>query len=271
MSQRIVKKKVNLLGDPAVGKTSLVLRFVKDVFGDKYLKTIGTNVYSKKVPIVGAEVKMMIYDIMGEKNFEYVQETSFRQSSGAIAVADATRMETLDSLVDNWIPKYKEVAKENPCLILAVNKMDLEDQIEIEKDFVVKEFSSFFDYVFFTSAKTGKDVENSFQELASRTLFKTTRSSRKVEDIIAEKYIDTPHKLMEALLAYTSELGEIPYEEREEILSNSNISKFKLEDNIDEKRVYNFAENIIEWYEGNDFQDASESVKNLIERYEENT
>ncbi|MFW6040973.1 MAG: Rab family GTPase [Thermoplasmatota archaeon] len=267
MPQRIVKKKVNLLGDPGVGKTSLILRFVKDIFGDEYLKTIGTTVYSKDIPVIGTDVKLMIYDIMGENDYDYLQETCFRQSSGAIAVADATRMDTLDSLIDNWLPKYKVVANKKPSLILAINKVDLEDHREIERDFVVKEVSSYFDYVFFTSAKTGKDVEHAFTELASRALFRTKSTGRDVEDIISDKYLNTPHHLMGALLAYVSELGDVAYEDREKLLSDSGIDKFKMNTQISEDSVLRFADNVISWYEKNGDENSSQAVKQLIERY----
>ena len=110
MTIREIKKKVNLLGSPSVGKTSLVLRFVNDMYDEKYLKTIGTNIYTKNVKAMGTDIKLIIHDIMGEKSYESVQKTTFNKSDGAILVADVTDRNTLDELMDYWIPRYRDIA-----------------------------------------------------------------------------------------------------------------------------------------------------------------
>jgi len=153
-----IKRKVNLIGEHGVGKTSLILRFVENVFGEEYLKTVGTNVYTKKVPVTGSEVKLVMYDIMGESDFKSVQDMAFEKSTGAIAVADITREETLYKLIDDWLPKYRKSAVHNAPVVLAVNKIDLEDQ-EITKEEVVENVLHYFNTIFFTSAKTGENVE----------------------------------------------------------------------------------------------------------------
>lgn len=267
MATRRVKKKINLMGDPKVGKTSLILRFVNDVYGDEYLKTIGTTVYSKNVPVIGAEVKLVIQDIMGEKGYETVKESAFNKSSGAIAVADVTRMETLNNLIDDWIPKYRSIAGNEAPVILAINKMDLAEK-EISKEYVIEEVSSRFSYVFFTSAKTGKGVEDAFSEMASRALFRTPLRGINKENLISETPLRNPKELISASFAFSAEFGDISYSKREEILEESGIDKYSLDDDIEEKKALRFTQGLINWYEEEGDKDSAAFLEKILEKYE---
>lgn len=242
---REVKKKINLLGNPSVGKTSLILRYVKNIFGEKYLKTIGTNVYSKDVEVVGANVKLMIQDVMGEKSYETVHASSFNGSSGAIFVVDATDINTFNDIFDYWIPKYVGVVGNSTTKVLAINKMDL-DNIVVTKECIVKEVSRDFDHIFFTSAKTGENVENTFNEIASRVLFKTKRPSNNVERIIQEQKIENPQDLLGALFTVASITEELKYSDLEELFEGSGIDRLKLENHPDKNRVIDFAKRLRE-------------------------
>ena len=104
------KMKICLLGDGAVGKTSLIKKYVYDKFEDKYLLTLGTKTTRKKIelPLKGGghvELTLMIWDIMGQKEFERLHATFFQGSKGAIVVTDFTRKSTLEG-VDNWIESF---------------------------------------------------------------------------------------------------------------------------------------------------------------------
>jgi small GTP-binding protein len=168
-----ISKKVCLLGDLAVGKTSLVRRFVYDLFDDKYISTIGVKV-SRKVLAVQrgadiAELTMMLWDLAGSEEFDRVRASYLRGSAGAVLVCDLTRPETLDCL-----PQYTdELHAANPeaHLILAVNKRDLiepsppEDlrPLDLEKvEAVARRLASPY---YLTSAKTGLEVEELFRHL----------------------------------------------------------------------------------------------------------
>ncbi len=261
-----VKKKINLIGDPAVGKTSLILRFVNNVFGEKYLKTIGTNVYTKEIQLIGGFVKLVIVDIMGEKDFQWVQETAFRQSAGALAVADATRKETLDNLIENWIPKYRSVTPDTAPIILAVNKNDLDDK-EITLETLDGKTTSHFSHFFFTSAKTGKDVEEAFRSLGAKSLFQTTSLEPEVEKVMMNKTIDTPKKLLSCLFNFTACLGDISYFEREDALVKVGMDKFQIEEDISEEKVLEFGRSIIKIYEDKKDMESVEAVERVMEKY----
>ncbi|MEF8873835.1 MAG: GTP-binding protein [Candidatus Thermoplasmatota archaeon] len=258
------KRKVTLLGEAGVGKTSLTLRFVKDVFGEEYLKTIGTNVYTKKVPVTSSEVKLIINDIMGDTGFDSVRKRAFEKSTGAIAVADITREETLHGLIDDWLPEYRRSAVDNAPIILAVNKVDLEDQDLTRKE-VFDNATPYFDTIFFTSAKTGENVEDMFKELGFRTMYRHPSPERHAEDIGA---IDDPKELLSVLLTYSSELGDMSYSTREEIFEESGIDKFSLDEEISEQQVLSFGDGLIQWYEENEDTDSVSTIRSVLEKYE---
>ncbi|MCK4457428.1 MAG: GTP-binding protein [Thermoplasmata archaeon] len=166
----VAKLKVGLIGDPKVGKTSLVRRFVLDQFDDAYVKTIGAKVSKKEVFIPlphnrRMRVDMMIWDIIGERNVaELYMESQFKGVQGILAVADMTRRETLDG-IGGWTSSVRHVTGNVPVYILA-NKMDLENALEVER-MEVSQYSRRMGCPFtFTSAKTGRNVERAFSELA---------------------------------------------------------------------------------------------------------
>jgi small GTP-binding protein len=160
-----IKKKICLLGDPAVGKTSLIRRFVIDKYDDKYISTLGTKV-SKKV-LTDEEMEksltLMIWDLTGQPEFNQVHEAAFRKAAGALVVGDITRKETIDNM-EFWIAAAQESEGSIPIIMLA-NKSDLIEQAEVDKAYL-EAFASRLnaDYML-TSAKTGNNVEIAFHHL----------------------------------------------------------------------------------------------------------
>ena len=176
MSTEPVKivKKICMLGDPAVGKTSLIRKFVYDMFDDKYLVTLGAKV-TKKVINFGNngknyEIKLMIWDIAGQKTFGSIKSAYYRGAEGVLMVCDITRKETAINL-ETWVKSLFDVTKEIPIVFLA-NKSDLKDQAEFGND----EMSYIADYYkaphFFTSAHTGQNVEKVFNMLGQKMVNK---------------------------------------------------------------------------------------------------
>lgn len=164
-----IKRKVLLLGDGAVGKTSLIRKFVMDQFDDKYIASIGTKVTKK---VINFRLKddelnlvLLIWDILGQSEFKGVIGASFYGASGAFLVADMTRRPTLENLKKVWLPRVEEVAKELPIVFLG-NKADLTNEYAFrEKD--LAELADTYDAPhFLTSARTGLNVNMAFYRIA---------------------------------------------------------------------------------------------------------
>jgi small GTP-binding protein len=165
-----LSRKICLLGNPAVGKTSLIRSFVYETFEDEYISTIGSKVSKKEVEFYEEDTKkyfqvaMIIWDIAGQQTFKHVKQAYYRGAKGALVVCDVTRVTTLQSL-DDWIKSLFEVVGPIPIVIL-LNKTDLIDQIKFSLADVQDLATRYKAKTMLTSAKTGKNVERAFTDLA---------------------------------------------------------------------------------------------------------
>ncbi|HDQ73134.1 MAG TPA: GTP-binding protein [Chloroflexi bacterium] len=162
-----LQKKVCLLGDFAVGKTSLVRRFVYDLFDDKYISTIGVRV-SRKTLVVPhrlgiTELTMMLWDLAGNEEFSQIRLSYLRGVSGAVLVCDLTREETFESL-HTYIQLVRDTTPD-AHLVLAVNKSDLADERQITREQVEVTAEALDIPYYLTSAKSGSNVEEAFRHL----------------------------------------------------------------------------------------------------------
>ena len=167
-----VKVKVCLVGDSGVGKTSLIRRYVLDMFDDAYVQTLGAKVTKKAIllpvfnPRPPVEVVMTIWDVMGNTGFrELLKEAFFYGCQGILAVADVTDRVTLDDL-DGWIDRAWVVAPQVPVHVL-VNKADVE-AAAVDEDRVRAFSEAYASPYLFTSAKRGDNVSRAFDDLARR-------------------------------------------------------------------------------------------------------
>lgn len=170
-------RKICVLGDPAVGKTSLIRRYVIDIFDDKYIPSVGMKVTKKQISLYddSLSLTMMIWDILGSKTSRF-DSIYYKGVEGAIIVCDVTREKTLDN-ISNWISGLYEVTGEVPLVFLA-NKIDLKSGSNTLKE-QMKFFSrSFNTEYYFTSAKTGENVEDAFQDLAENMVSKKDVSKK---------------------------------------------------------------------------------------------
>lgn len=168
-----IKKKIILLGDAAVGKTSLIRKFVLDKFDDKYLVTVGFKITTKDLQIAYDRrthyLKFHIWDILGQKGYIELHKSSLPGTAGVIFVADVTRKSTLESIDNYWIPNVQNIIGKIPFIFLA-NKSDLVENAEFnEKD--LKAFASRYEVPsYLTSAKSGENVNRAFNVLGKRIL-----------------------------------------------------------------------------------------------------
>jgi small GTP-binding protein len=182
MEEKRMKVKICLVGEAAVGKTSLIRRFVLDDFDDKYIQTLGTKVSKREIRMrhPGDEgelrIDMTIWDIMGQKGFrELLKEAYFYGAKGIIAVCDVTRRATLDDL-DDWIEGVYSVTGRIPIQFLA-NKIDLKDEAAFGEEELKQSARAYDSPYEFTSAKTGENVEAAFQSLAERVALERLRTA----------------------------------------------------------------------------------------------
>src|SRR3972149_5787265 len=177
---RRMKVKVCLVGEHAVGKTSLIRRYVLEEFDDRYIVTLGAKVSKKEMlltPKSGPPVQMdmTIWDIMGSKGFrELLREAYFHGAQGILAVADITRYDTLEDL-DSWVESVFRTVGEIP-VAFAVNKLDLRDQAAFGEEQVKQATEAFNAPYFFSSAKTGENVETVFQSLGETVVKMASKS-----------------------------------------------------------------------------------------------
>ena len=157
--------KVIIIGDPGVGKTSLVSRYITAKFAKDYKATIGTNIFSKKLELSSSEpIGIQIWDIAGQERWTKVRSLYYKGTHGIIMVGDITRKTTFDNLVKFWLKDIQMYCKEKPIILLA-NKSDLDSEIssqeiqEIERE--INPICSFH-----TSAKEGTNVESAFKNIA---------------------------------------------------------------------------------------------------------
>lgn len=169
MERKRFQRKICLLGDGAVGKTSLIRKYVFDKFDDKYLPTIGTKVSRKEVVIpfqkeeIVVDLTMIIWDIVGQKAYQKLRKMYYQGANGALVVCDVTRRETLDSMTE-WTNSLFEVSKPVPVLFLA-NKSDMIHKAEFEPPELEAITSEFKAAYFYTSAKSGANVNRAFYKL----------------------------------------------------------------------------------------------------------
>ncbi len=199
--------KVVLLGSGAVGKTSLVRQFVEQRFDDDYITTIGVNIKKKMLPEFG--LKLIVWDIYGQKLSSRLHASNYTGANGAIVVCDLTRRSTFDD-IDHWIQDLFAAVGRVPVIVLG-NKVDIIKDYESGRDhsdfhqFMLQNHSEIVNYYrkvynevptferipqdvmrrwlsmknhavgqdlpfYKTSAKTGENVEDAFKKLGEMIL-----------------------------------------------------------------------------------------------------
>ena len=171
------KLKILLTGAAAVGKTSLVQRFIKNRFAANYKLTVGVDILTKDVEFRPGEVATLsIWDIGGQQRFEFIRSTFYKGAAGALLVFDLTRDQTYQE-TRKWLAEIRQFAGENIPFVLIGNKLDLIEDVGVVIDrdearqFAESEGSIYLE----TSAKTGEGVDEAFTELTRRIVNSRTQ------------------------------------------------------------------------------------------------
>ena len=157
-----LKFKILIIGDSAVGKTSLLLKYVDNFFPETHMATIGVEYKTKNIETSKYKVILHLWDTAGQERFKSITKSFFNNANGIVFVYDITNKESFDG-VKNWIKDAEPYGKFES--ILCGNKIDLDKKREVKID-TLKEYGLKKKIeVFETSAKTGAKVNESFEKL----------------------------------------------------------------------------------------------------------
>jgi small GTP-binding protein len=185
-----IRKKICLLGDAAVGKTSLIAKYVYDVFDDTYITTMGTKVSKKVISLEtenqngnasNVDVTLAIWDVIGQQQYHSLVLKYFKNAKGGLVVADSSRPETIESM-RNWVSSFHNTVGKVPILLL-INKSDLINIEEFNNRKLEELCAEFGTQYLFTSAKTGDNVESAFSTLA-QLMVKDTQKEKEITSLV---------------------------------------------------------------------------------------
>lgn len=163
------KIKIIIIGEPAVGKTSLVKKFVSGQFIKDYLSSIGTNIYTKIVKLENeTTVNLQLWDIAGQERWINMRRSYYSGARGVLIVGDLTRRNTFEQIEKFWVQDIKGFLSMVPLVLLA-NKTDLSNKLE-EQEIISLGKRIKAEEVLFTSAKTGDNVELAFSLISQHAI-----------------------------------------------------------------------------------------------------
>jgi small GTP-binding protein len=163
----MLQKKICMLGSFAVGKTSLVRRYVESIYSDAYHTTVGVKIDKKVVQLGQQEVTLVLWDLYGEDEFQKMRWSYVKGASGYLLVADGSRRATFEKALA--LEEGVRQAAGSLPFIFVLNKADLASSWEVdagmESQLVEKGWE-----VMRASAKTGENVEAAFRKLTEKML-----------------------------------------------------------------------------------------------------
>ena len=169
--------KLVILGEGRVGKTSILLKYFKKTFNEKETSTINPAFYEKKVNLNGKAAQLKFWDTAGQEQFNAISTLYYQNAVGALIVYDVSIFETFNK-VKQWVKTLQEAVGKDIVFVIAGNKFDLSNKDELEKrsseinSYCAKENCKHF----YTSAKTGYQVDDAFDNLIRSVLNKVKSS-----------------------------------------------------------------------------------------------
>ncbi|MFX0195266.1 MAG: Rab family GTPase [Candidatus Hodarchaeota archaeon] len=198
--------KLAIVGNEAVGKTSLIRRFVEKAFEEDYKATLGVNIMTKtiKFPDEETTMKLSIHDMGGQEQFARVRKAYFRGTHACFITFDVTNRESFEN-VKSWYEQTIKYAGESTAIILLGNKIDLEEERVIEENDIAEFIREFKCPYIETSAKTGDNVDTAFSLISMFLCNQTEKSIDTLEQLpTLQEFLqgEIPHDIMNTLTKF---------------------------------------------------------------------
>lgn len=163
--------KITVIGDGAVGKTSLIKKYTQGSFQKDYIKTLGAQFSKYDEEMEGNNCKLFFWDIAGQREFDFMRPTFYKGSKAAIIVFSHTDEDSFNHIAD-WHEDIKKYTGDLP-IVLFGNKTDLIDEKDLDDEIIIDivKDSNFLGY-YKTSAKTGSGVYEAFQAIIKKLYYK---------------------------------------------------------------------------------------------------
>ena len=163
--------KITLLGNPGVGKTCIISRYIDNVFNENNASTIGANYSEKIINKKGKEYQLDIWDTAGQEKFHSLGKHFYKDSYVVCLVYDIVNQESLDALKSVWYPDLQKYGEKYAVLAVVGNKNDLYERDDVVSDEEAKAFAKEINATFMlTSAKSGDGIEKLFDILTDKIL-----------------------------------------------------------------------------------------------------
>ena len=156
--------KLILIGDSSVGKSNILLNYLKGEFDKNSKATVGVEFGTKNIMINNKKIKIQIWDTAGQERYRSITSAYYKGAKGALIVYDITRKNTFDN-IDKWISDLKLNGDKNICILIVGNKSDLNEQREVDKELGKKKAEMFKTAFMETSALNGENISKAFEEV----------------------------------------------------------------------------------------------------------
>eukprot|EP01031_Cornospumella_fuschlensis_P031872 gene31871-38537_t len=185
--------KVVLLGEGRVGKTSILLRYIKGEYTDRQVSTLQASYLDKRVSVGATPVQLSVWDTAGQERFHALGPIYYRDASGALLVYDITDAESFNK-VKNWVKELRKIVGNDIILVIAGNKIDLEKNRHVNEEEAARYAESVGALHFQTSAKANKGLDDVFNALAQKMLERKGAANKGAAAANTKKLVimDTP-------------------------------------------------------------------------------
>jgi len=165
--------KTIIIGDPGVGKTSMILQFTDKAFRRSYIPTIGANITEKAITLYDTSFQMILWDLAGQSKFQKIRSLYYNGAQCVIIVFDLTKSESFEN-IRNWYSDVKNNFSNFDDIEVALcgNKCDLEDEIKVSQDEALKLAAELNIGYLETSARIGKNIDKVFDDLVDNMISK---------------------------------------------------------------------------------------------------